>query len=56
MLINKNTITLEGNVRSFEAVEQFEAQLKETKLFSNVPDLQKVEFSVILPLDSQGVL
>lgn len=56
MLINKNTITLEGNVRSFEAVEQFEAQLKETKLFSNVPDLQKVEFSVILPLDSQGAL
>jgi len=56
MLINKNTITLEGNVRSFEAVEQFEAQLKETKLFSNVPDLQKVEFSVVLPLDSQGVL
>jgi len=56
MLISKNTIMLEGNVRSFEAVEQFEAQLKETKLFSVVPDLQKVEFSVTLPLDNQGAL
>lgn len=53
MIINKNTINLEGNVRSFEAVEQFEHQLRETKLFSIVPDMQKVEFTVQLPLQLQ---
>jgi|GEM_PF-2855209 len=54
MVISKNIISLEGNVRSFEAVEQFEHQLRETHLFSAVPDMQKVEFSVQLPLQLQG--
>lgn len=54
MVINKKTITLEGNVRSFDAVEQFEQQLRETKLFVAVPDMQKIDFSVQLPLDTQG--
>lgn len=53
MIISKNILTLEGSVRSFEAVEQFEHQLKETQLFSTVPDMQKIEFSVPLPLKSQ---
>lgn len=54
MVINKKTISLEGSVRSFDAVEQFEQQLKETKLFTAVPDMQKIEFSVQLPLDTTG--
>lgn len=56
MIITKNIITLEGNVRSFEAVEQFEHQLRETKLFSSIPDMQKVQFSIQLPLDTKGGL
>lgn len=54
MVINKKTISLEGSVRSFDAVEQFEQQLKDTKLFTAVPDMQKIEFSVQLPLDTTG--
>ncbi len=53
MIISKNILTLEGSVRSFEAVEQFEYQLRETQLFSTVPDMQKIEFSVPLPLKLQ---
>jgi Tfp pilus assembly PilM family ATPase len=56
MIITKNMITLEGSVRSFEAVEQFEQQLRETKLFSSIPDMQKVQFSIQLPLDTKGGL
>ena len=56
MVISKNVISLEGNVRSFDAVEQFEHQLRETKLFSHIPDMQKIDFSVQLPLDNKGGL
>ncbi len=56
MVLNKKVISLDGSVRSFDAVEQFEHQLRETKLFSHVPDMQKVEFSVQLPLESKGAL
>ena len=52
--INNSTITLSGSVRSFEAVEQFEEQLKATNLFTSVPDMQKVEFDVQLPLQAKG--
>lgn len=52
--INKNTLTLEGNVRSFPAIDQFEQQLKATKLFNNVPELQSTEFSTPLTLNTQG--
>jgi Tfp pilus assembly PilM family ATPase len=55
MIINKNTITIDGNVRNFEAIEEFEKELKETKLFTEVPLLQQTSFSpLILPLANQG--
>lgn len=54
MVFNKNGITLEGKVRSFDAVEEFIKQLKNTHLFAQVPNLQKTEFSVLLPLENQG--
>ena len=54
LVITKNTITLEGNVRNFEAIDQFEQQLKATKLFVNSPDLQSVDFSTPLTLQDQG--
>jgi type II secretory pathway component PulL len=54
LIINKNIITLEGSVRNFEAIDQFEQQLKATKMFSHVPDLQSIEFSTPLTLNNQG--
>lgn len=54
MVINKDSILIEGNVRSFEAVAQLEQELKDTQLFIHVPDLQKTDFSVPLTLSKQG--
>lgn len=55
MVIKKNTITIDGNVRNFEAIEEFEKELKETKLFTEVPLLQQTSFnSLVLPLVNQG--
>ncbi len=54
MMINKKTITLEGKVKNYDAVSQLQRQLQDTGLFSAVPDLQKTDFSVSLPLEQQG--
>jgi hypothetical protein len=54
MTLNKTSITLEGRVRNFEALEQFERALKETELFASIPDMQKVDFSISLPLEQKG--
>ncbi len=54
MIITKNTITLEGKVQSFEALEALEKRLKESDLFVKIPDLQKTDFSLLLTLKSQG--
>ena len=56
MTLNKSVITLEGRVRNFEALEQFERALKETELFATIPDMQKVDFSITLPLIQKGAL
>lgn len=56
MVLNKTTITLEGRVRNFDALEEFEKALKETELFSTIPDMQKVDFSIPLPLEQKGAL
>ncbi len=55
MTINKNFIKLEGSVRSFDAIQKFEEQLKETKLFTHVDELQKLNFVTQLPLAHKGV-
>ncbi len=54
MLMNKKTITLEGKVQSFEALEALEKRLKESGLFVHIPDLQKTDFSIQLMLKPQG--
>ncbi len=57
MVISKGTVTLDGKVRNFEAIDEFEKQLKETQLFSDVPLLQQITFSpLILPIASKGDL
>lgn len=54
MIMNKKTITLEGKVQSFEALEALEKRLKDSDLFVKIPDLQKTDFSIALTLKSQG--
>jgi hypothetical protein len=54
MVINKDTLLIEGSVRNFPAVEQLEKDLKDSHLFMHVPDLQKTEFSVPLTLSKKG--
>ncbi len=54
MVINKDSIFIEGSVRSFEAVNQLEQELKETNLFVHVPEFQKTEFAQSLTLNTQG--
>lgn len=54
MIITKKAISLDGNVRGFEAVTSFEEQLKETKLFSYIPNMEEINFSVSLPLITKG--
>lgn len=57
MVINKETITLNGKVRNFEAIDEFEKQLKETELFSDVPLLQQITFTpLVLPIAKKGEL
>lgn len=57
MIVNKGTITLDGKVRNFEAIDEFEKQLKETQLFSDVPLLQQFTFSpLVLPIAKKGDL
>ncbi len=53
MTFNKNGIILDGNVRSFDAVEELIKQLKNTNLFTQVPNLQKTEFSMPLTFVNQ---
>ncbi len=54
LVINKDSIILEGSVRSFDAVNQLEQELKDTNLFKNIPDFQKTEFAQTLTLSTQG--
>ncbi len=54
MIINKDTILIEGNVRNFEAVAHLEQELKDSHLFVHVPYLEKTEFSIPLTLSKQG--
>jgi hypothetical protein len=54
MVINKDTLLIEGSVRNFPAVEQLEQELKDSHLFVHVPSLEKTEFSVPLTLSKQG--
>lgn len=57
MVINKETITLDGKVRNFDAIDEFEKELRETQLFSDVPLLQQITFNpLVLPIAHQGGL
>lgn len=54
MVLTKDTMSIEGHVRNFEAIEEFEKELKATKLFKRVPDLQETHFSLVLPFAQLG--
>ncbi len=53
MVMNKDVILMEGSVRNFEGLAQFEQELKSTELFMHVPDFQKTEFSESLTIKAQ---
>lgn len=54
LIITPTTITLEGQVRDFDTLSEFEKALKDTKLFVSIPDLQKIDFSIPLMLVQKG--
>ncbi len=54
IVINKDTLLIEGNVRNFEAVAHLEQELKDSHLFMHVPYLEKTDFSIPLTLSKQG--
>ncbi len=54
MIINKDTILLEGSIRNFDAATILEQELKDSHLFVHVPSLEKTDFSVPLTLSKQG--
>ncbi len=49
--LDEDTLNLEGSVKDFEALKQLEEDLRQSKLFTNVPRLQELKFSVKITLD-----
>ena len=50
-----SNLTLEGEVKDFEAVKILERELKNTNLFLTVPSLQTTKFTLQMPLKKNGV-
>lgn len=51
LTLTEDTLTLEGSVKDYEALKQLEEDLRQSKLFSNVPRLQELKFSAKITLD-----
>lgn len=45
-----DTLVIEGSVRDYDALRNFEESLEQSKLFKNVPKLQETKFSLTLAL------
>ena len=45
-----SSLTLEGEVKDFEALKVLERELKNTNLFLTIPSLQTTKFNVQMPL------
>lgn len=50
-----SSLTLEGEVKDFEALKVLERELKNTNLFLTIPSLQTTKFNVQMPLKKNGV-
>jgi Tfp pilus assembly PilM family ATPase len=51
LTLTEDTLTLEGSVKDYEALKQLEEDLRQSKLFNNVPRLQELKFSAKITLD-----
>lgn len=49
--LNENTMVIEGSVKNFEALNRFEEDLRQSKLFTNVPRLEALKFSAPIRLN-----
>jgi len=50
-----SSLTLEGEVKDFDALKVLERELKNTNLFLTIPSLQKTKFTLQMPLKKNGV-
>lgn len=50
-----SSLTLEGEVKDFEALKVLERELKNTNLFLMIPSLQTTKFTIQMPLKKNGV-
>ncbi len=48
------TILLEGEVSNFDALKILERELKQSNMFTSIPSLQSIKFSIPLPLKKNG--
>ncbi len=53
LTLTEDSLDLEGQVRDYEALKKLEEDLRRSQLFTVVPRLQELKFSVKLPLDKK---
>jgi len=49
-ILTENTMTFEGRVKNYQALSKLEEELRASKLFTNVPRLEELKFSLKMPL------
>jgi len=49
-----SSITIDGQVRDFDALKILEKELKESQLFMSIPSLQNTKFNITMPLVKNG--
>lgn len=53
LTLTQDSLDLEGQVRDYDALKKLEEDLRRSQLFTTVPRLQELKFSVKLPLDKK---
>lgn len=52
LTLNEDSLLIEGSVKNYEALNRFEADLRQSKLFVNVPRLEELKFSAKIGLST----
>lgn len=52
LTLNEDTLQIEGSVKNYEALNRFEQDLRQSKLFVNVPRLEELKFSAKIGLST----
>jgi Tfp pilus assembly protein PilN len=50
LTLNEDSMLIEGSVKNYEALNRFEEDLRQSKLFINVPRLEELKFSAKIGL------